>query len=69
MNDFPSIEEQVKLLGEFVEGRLGEACIVSLHSDGSVSVEIEVTYERAGLGFGFDTLSDLIDNIGDYKRD
>jgi len=69
MTNFTTLEEQVKLLGEFVEGQLGEPCTVSLHSDGSVSVETEVTPERNGRGFGFDTLEDLIDKIGDYKRD
>jgi len=69
MSDLQSIEEQVKLLGEFVQDQLGEPCSVALYSDGSVMVETEVTPDRAGRGFSFETLSELIDQIGEYKRD
>lgn len=64
-----SLEEQIALLGEFVTEQLGEECSVALYSDGSVMVETEVTADRAGHGFGFDSLEELIDRIGEYKRD
>ena len=62
-----ALEEQKKLLGEFVEEQLGEECSVCVWQDGSVMVETKVSYVRSGRGFGFDDLKDLVDRIGDHK--
>ena len=61
---FTTIEEQMKLLGEFVEGQLGEKCSVCVYQDSSCMVETD-----AGRGFGFDSLDELINKVGEYKRD